>query len=158
MRFFFLMNITLQRTTSENPHFKALEAKLDAYIKTIDKDEFDFFNQFNKSSSTLKNVIIVQIGLDKVGCGAFRPINNTTIEIKRMFIEEAYRGHKIAEKLLNGLEQWAIELGYSKSILETAIELSSAHKLYINMGYYRIPNYDQYIGIDRSICFEKKLQ
>jgi GNAT superfamily N-acetyltransferase len=75
-----------------------------------------------------------------------------------MFTLESHRGKGLARQVLNELENWALELGYSKCILETGKRLPDAVRLYQKNGYLQIQNYGQYIEMENSICFEKKLK
>jgi putative acetyltransferase len=56
------------------------------------------------------------------------------------------------------LEAWAAELSYEKCVLETGKKQVEAIGLYQKNGYQKIPNYGQYIGVENSLCFEKKLE
>src|SRR2546430_14105869 len=47
-----------------------------------------------------------------VGCGAFRPYDQTTVEIKRMFVEPDFRGRGIARAILGAVEAEARRRGY----------------------------------------------
>ncbi|CAN5592271.1 hypothetical protein BH10BAC5_BH10BAC5_07190 [soil metagenome] len=67
------------------------------------------------------------------------------------------RGKGIAPKILEELEKWAAELGYKKCILETGKNQTEALALYRKSGYKEIPNYEQYVNMRNSLCFEKIL-
>src|SRR6266496_5260908 len=54
-----------------------------------------------------------------VGCGAFRPYDQTTVEIKRMFVAPEFRGRGIARAILGSVEEEARRRGFKRSILET---------------------------------------
>ena len=75
-----------------------------------------------------------------------------------MFTSDSHRGKGFATQVLTELERWALELGYSKCVLETGKRLPDAVRLYEKSGYRQIPNYGQYIQMENSICFEKKLK
>ncbi|MNY02594.1 Acetyltransferase (GNAT) family protein [compost metagenome] len=72
-----------------------------------------------------------------------------------MFVLPEARGKGIAYKVLEELETWAKELGYSAYILETGQKMVEAIKLYEKAGYHRIPNYGQYENIESSVCMAK---
>ena len=144
----------IQRTNSENIDFINLVKKLDAYLKTTDGDEHDFYNQFN-NIDVLKNVIIFYVDEIPVGCGAIKKLDDEAMEVKRMFLSPEYRGKEIAQKILLELEKWAKELGYKKCILETGKRQIEAVKFYHKCNYKVIPNYGQYTEMENSICFEK---
>ena len=145
----------LIRTTSENEDFKKLTALFDEYLIDIDGDEKDFFAQYNQVF--LDNVVICYDNNIAVGCGAFKKHKNSIVELKRMFVNSDSRGQGIAKKILDELEIWAKELDSQKIILETSVKLEPAIALYLNSGYIRINNFDQYVGVESSYCMQKIL-
>ncbi|WP_306460664.1 hypothetical protein [Chryseobacterium mucoviscidosis] len=48
-------------------------------------------------------------------------------------------------------------MNYTKALLESSLEQNEALSVYEKSGYTRIPNYGQYIGMDKSVCYEKVL-
>lgn len=144
------------RTNSENQDFIYLVKQLDAYLKITDGDEHDFYNQFN-NIDVLKNVVLIYLNDIAVGCGAIKKMDNSAVEVKRMFVSSDKRGKGIAQKILTELEVWAKELGYKKCILETGKRQVEAVNFYHKCKYKVIPNYGQYAKMENSICFEKEL-
>ena len=145
------------RTNSQNKDFITLVKKLDAGLAITDGDEHAFYDQFNKID-TIKHVIIGLENNEAVGCGAIKEYDNKTMEIKRMYVDPDFRGNGIASKILKALEQWALELGCKKCILETGTRQVEAIALYTRNNYARMNNYGQYAGVENSLCFEKVLQ
>jgi len=93
-----------------------------------------------------------------VGCGAVRRLNETTGEIKRMYVDPSARGHGIGRALVEALEAEARLIGLTTIVLETGTRLAAAIKLYAAMGYARIPLYGEYVASpDTSLCFGKSL-
>ena len=92
-----------------------------------------------------------------VGCGAF--VAKFDIEeygeIKRIFVDEAYRGYSIGTVLMNRLETLAIERGIKKLKLETGIFQDPAIRLYQNLGYEKVPPFGDYNEDPLSIFMEK---
>lgn len=148
--------ITLKRTDSENADFQNLVRELDKDLAIRDGDEHDFFHQFNKIDM-LKHVVVAYKDDAPVGCGAIKPYDDSTMEVKRMFVPLEHRGHGIAAKVLQELEHWARESGFDKCILETGLKMPEAIGLYRKSNYIQIPNYGQYAGVESSVCFEKVL-
>ncbi|MCL9804876.1 GNAT family N-acetyltransferase [Flavobacterium amniphilum] len=144
----------LIRTTSDNPDFKTLSALFDEYLVDIDGEEREFFAFYNNVQ--LDHVLVVYENEEAVGCGAFKKFNDSTAEIKRMFVHPDQRGKGIARLILEELENWAKDFGYHNYILETSPKLESAIALYKKTGYHLIPNYGQYIGVENSICMKKE--
>lgn len=147
---------SLLRTDSNDEGFKELVRLLDLELKEIDGDDHLFFAQFNKIAE-IKNVVVAYYDNRAIGCGAIKPFAGDTMEVKRMYVAEEFRGKAIAFSILKELETWATALGYSKTILETGKKQVAAVKLYQKSGYSVIPNYGQYAEIDTSVCMIKNL-
>jgi GNAT superfamily N-acetyltransferase len=148
--------VKLVRTNSENVDFVFLVKQLDAYLKITDGDEHDFYNQFN-SIDKLNHIVIAYLDDKAVGCGAFKPFNEESVEVKRMFSSADVRGRGIGTLILKELENWAAELNYSSCVLETGIRQTEAVQFYKKNLYQVISNYGQYIGVENSLCFEKRI-
>jgi GNAT superfamily N-acetyltransferase len=148
--------IRIHRTNSENNDFVQLVARLDNLLAEMDGRDHDFYDQFNKIDK-IKHVVVAYDDNLPVACGAIKEFDHETMEVKRMFTNANFRGKGLATQVLTELENWALELGYSRCILETGKRLPDAVRLYENRGYQLIPNYGAYIHMENSICFEKKL-
>lgn len=95
-----------------------------------------------------------------VGCGAWRPLasaERSVAEIKRMFVQPAFRGRGISRAILNELEALARVDGYATVRLETGLRQPAALRLYETSGYHRIEPYGRYRDDPLSVCFEKTL-
>ena len=149
--------ITLTRTDSSNPDFVALVKLLDAYLAEKDGRDHDYYNQFN-TIVMLKNVVVGYDNDEPVACGAIKEFDSETMEVKRMFTKPEARSKGLASRVLTELENWAVEMGYNKCVLETGKRQVEAVSLYKKRGYSIIPNYAQYIGIENSLCFKKELK
>lgn len=148
--------IQLVRTDSGNRDFQSLVRLLDHELQIRDGADHSFYAQFNKIDQ-IQHVIVAYIENKAVGCGAFKPFADHTVEIKRMFVDPEFRGQRIAQHILAALEVWATETGSSSCVLETGYKQPEAIQLYQRCGYERIPNYGQYIGVDNSLCMQKQL-
>nr|WP_290971143.1 GNAT family N-acetyltransferase [Flavobacterium sp.] len=148
-------NLELIRSDSQNEDFSKLIVKLDENLASRNGDMQEYFNQFNKVDA-IKHVIIAYINGIAVGCGAIKQFDSQSVEVKRMFVSNEYRGRRIASQILNGLESWAKELGYAVAVLETSNVQTEAVGLYTKT-YTVTENYGQYAGIETSICFKKQL-
>ncbi|MEJ8757378.1 GNAT family N-acetyltransferase [Pontibacter sp. H259] len=148
--------LTLTRTTSDNPDFRSLVVLLDQDLKEKDGDDHTFYAQYNKVDS-INEVIVVYLNGKAAGCGAIKPYTKSIAEVKRMFVHPDYRRQGIAKQVLTALEEWAKELGYTSTILETGMKQPEAIELYKNSNYTVIPNYGQYAGVENSVCMQKQL-
>ncbi|MFK7952300.1 MAG: GNAT family N-acetyltransferase [Ekhidna sp.] len=150
------MGYKLVRITEPNQDFEKLVEELDKYLEVTDEDEHNFYDQFN-SIEALNTIVIAYTDNRAVGCGAFKEYDATSVEIKRMFVSPSERGTGLARLILKELEHWAKESGYEKCKLETGKRQKEAVKFYQKCQYKIIPLYDQYIGMENSLCFEKQL-
>ena len=150
------MNSKIIRTESSHEDFVKLVRQLDHYLAIIDGDEHDFYHQYNQIEN-LDHVVLLSIDGKTVSCGAFKKLDEETVEIKRMWTLPDYRGKGCASAVLGELEHWAREEGYTNSMLETGRRMQDAIKLYLQNEYAETENYGQYIGVENSICFKKSL-
>ena len=147
---------TFIRADSSNENFKKLVLLLDKELAIRDGEEHAFYDQFNKIEN-IKHVIVAYANEQPVAAGAFKKFSPDAVEIKRMFVKPDFRGRGIAFQVLQQLENWAAELGYSCCILETGKKQPEAIALYKKSGYKVIPNYGQYKNVSNSVCMQKKL-
>lgn len=93
-----------------------------------------------------------------VGCGAVRRLDESTGELKRMYVAAAHRGEGFGRRLIEALEGEARKLGLQRLILETGIRQLAAQALYRSHGFTTIPHYGEYcLSAATSICLGKDL-
>lgn len=148
--------MTIKRTDSSNKDFQNLVQLLDADLAIRNGEDHAFYDQFNKIDA-INNCIVIYIDEIPAACGAFKKFDEKTVEIKRMYTNPDFRKRGLATAIVKELEFWAKELNYTKAVLESSLEQNEALSVYEKSGYTRIPNYGQYIGIDKSVCYEKVL-
>ncbi len=144
------------KTTSENRDFISLVAALDKSLWERYPEENQEYWQ-NNILEINPNVVIIYLDNKAVACGCFKKYDKNTIEIKRMFVSPEARGMGLAQKMLQQLELWARELGYSLSVLETLYKQKEAIALYQKVGYSIVDNYEPYVGLKDSICMKKNI-
>lgn len=149
--------ITFKKTDASDPDFLKLVKSLDVGLKITDGEDHNFYDQFNKVDN-IKHTIVAYFDNEAVGCGAFKAFDDYTVEIKRMYTDTNFRGKGIAKQILILLEQWAKDLGYLSAVLETGKNQVEALMFYPSANYEVIENYAQYIGVENSVCFGKKLE
>lgn len=93
---------------------------------------------------------------EPVGCGAIRPIDTNTAELKRMYAKSKSNG--VGTAILSYLEEQSWSLGYSQIWLETRLVNQKAVSFYENKGYTRISNYGKYLNREECVCFGKYLR
>jgi GNAT superfamily N-acetyltransferase len=150
-------NLEFKRTAFDHPDFQLL-------IKELDKEFWvrypltqQNFEPFNKVDDSCR-VILVYHKSKPMGCGCFRPKQEQTVEIKRMYVQAVFRNKGIARKILQMLEDWSVSEGFSRSILETGNNQPEAIASYKKSGYRIIPNFPPYENVTESICMEKILK
>ncbi|TQI66287.1 GNAT family N-acetyltransferase [Clostridium sp. KNHs216] len=134
----------------------SLMDELSKYLQDITGDSGkNSFDANDVCNDRAKFVIAKNQSGKAIECGAFRPLNEATAEVKRMYAKE--KGIGIGNKLLSYLEHQAYDMGYKTLRLETRIVNAKAVSFYERNGYRKIPNYGKYAGRANSICFEKNL-
>jgi len=102
--------------------------------------------------------LIVRRDGDPIGCGALRKLDDTTAELKRMYVAPDARGRGVGRQLIAALEAQARALGLSRLVLETGTRQAAALALYRSTGFEVIPLYGEYVrSADTSICMGKDL-
>ena len=94
--------IKILKTNSENKDFQNLILKLDADLAERNGNNNDFFTQFNKTDQ-INHVIVAYFDNQPAGCGAIKVYDSNTMEVKRMFVPEEFRGRNIAMSILKNL-------------------------------------------------------
>jgi Acetyltransferases len=70
-----------------------------------------------------------------IGCVALRPIDACSAEVKRMFVDAAWRGRGVGRALLAALIEGARNRGYSSLRLGTLHDMDAAQALYRSIGF-----------------------
>ena len=145
------------RTTSENADFRNLINALDDDLYKRNGEAQLQYRQYNQVDS-IDHVVVVYVEGKPVGCGCYKRFDAQTVEMKRMFVLPEMRGKQLAARMLQELEQWAVEEGNIAAVLETGRRQVEAIRLYTIAGYSLTENYGQYIGMEESICYWKELK
>jgi GNAT superfamily N-acetyltransferase len=148
--------VQVVRTTCNHPDFRLLVSKLEQELRDRYGAIQDLYEPYNRVAD-INTVVLVYNNTDVIGCGCFKHHDENTIEIKRMFVEQNHRGKGISKIVLNTLEVWARELGYTRCILETGAKQPESIGLYTSLGYHQIENYEPYMDMVESICYGKTL-
>ena len=77
-----------------------------------------------------------------VACGGVKSLDETTGEIKRMWVHPEMRGAGIGRRMLEHLEQRAEQLGHTQVVLDTNSTLLEAIAMYERAGYASIERYN----------------
>jgi DNA-binding MarR family transcriptional regulator/predicted GNAT family N-acyltransferase len=85
--------------------------------------------------------VVLRTEAGVVGCGGLRRLDSGDAEIKRMWIDPAWRGLGLGARLLAELERRARTLGHDRVVLDTNESLTEAINLYRRHGYEPIDRY-----------------
>ncbi len=150
------MDIEVIVTDSDNNDFIKLTALLDEDLDIRYGLLQKQYKQHNKID-LIKNVVIIYKNNEPAACGAFKEFDNSSVEIKRVFVRKELRQQGLSKLIMSKLEEIAKGKGYRYAVLETGQKQYAAISLYQKLNYTPIPNYGPYIGNTNSICMKKTL-
>ena len=152
-----MKDIKIIRTDTLNPKIKELIKLLDKELRGYYGDIQDNYDVHNDTSKGF-SAILIEENEEPIGCGAFKPYDEISGELKRIFLKKEARGKGISKLLVKALEDWMLEKNLSISILECGDRQPEALGLYQKLGYKIIPKYGVYIDMPNSICMKKELK
>ena len=91
------------------------------------------------------------------GCGGFSRFDDTTAELRRMYVVPEARGRGLGKALVAWLLEAARDAGYRRIRLETGNRQEEALSLYQAAGFESIPCWGPYATDPKSRCFELDL-
>ncbi|MBO9600148.1 MAG: GNAT family N-acetyltransferase [Cohnella sp.] len=149
--------VQLRRVSPDHEDFQHLIELLDQDLWNRYPETQQFFAPYNRIKLDA-NAVVAYDEETPVGCGCYRATEDgRVVEIKRMFVKPEVRGKGIAIEVLAALEQWAIEEGKRRAILETGTNQPEAIALYKKLGYEPIDRYEPYVDSEESVCMGKDL-
>lgn len=156
-----VLQLQLDKVTIKNEkiYTKEAEALLNELSETLES----ITGSSGKASFKLDDVLVPRamfvIARDEdglaIGCGAIRPLNDNTAELKRVYTRIKSEG--VGKKIVKFLEKSAKDMGYNSICFETRIVNKRAVGFYQSIGYDIIDNYGKYINNKASVCFGKNL-
>lgn len=90
-----------------------------------------------------------------VGTVAVRPKDESTCELKRLYVRADCRGTGLGERLYQHAEAFARAAGYERFWLDSSRRFEKAHRLYLRNGFVLIESLDNDWEDD---VFEKRLR
>jgi len=76
-----------------------------------------------------------------IGCVGLRPLGAGRAEVKRMYVEPAWRGHGVGRALMERVIAGARDCGYHTLRLGTLHDMHAAQALYRSLGFVAIERY-----------------
>jgi len=89
--------------------------------------------------------------------GGWRRLDQTTAEIKRMFVVRAARRRGLGRLMLAELEASAAEVGATRIVLNTGVMQPAAVAMYECSGYTAIPGFGYYAAYAKALFYGKDL-
>jgi GNAT superfamily N-acetyltransferase len=86
--------------------------------------------------------VVAYLGDRAVGCGGVKRLDDTSAELKRIYLAAEARGRGLGRSILERLEQHARELGYELLRLDTGDLQPEALGLFRSAGYEHIADYN----------------
>ncbi len=101
--------------------------------------------------------LVAFVGDVAAGCAGLRPLEGVAGvgEMKRVWVEPAFRRRGLSRLLVKAVEQCARELGYGRLWLDTGPLQLEAQSLYQSCGYHTIPNYGPEAGTTFKTSYER---
>lgn len=97
--------------------------------------------------------VIAYEGQQALACGALRAFDDSTAELRRIYVRRDHRRRGLARALLLHLFGEARRLGYARLVLETGYKQEAAMRLYEASGFERISPFGDYVNDPTSVCY-----
>lgn len=149
------MDIRFVSAASED--FRSLAARLDAYYFTLVGDIQLKYAELNRPENMSALAVCYEEEMP-VACGAWKAVDDQTAEIKRIYVLPEFRRQGAATALIRALEEHVATTGRNKLILETAVDTTGSHGLYLSLGYQIRNYYGSPAGAANCLCFEKEIK
>jgi GNAT superfamily N-acetyltransferase len=101
--------------------------------------------------------LVAEVGGVPAGCGAWRALPSAEAEIKRVYVEPAFRRQGLAQLIVAALEDGAARAGHRSIVLNTGQQQPEALALYARLGYSSVPGYGIYACAPDAVFLGKAL-
>lgn len=101
--------------------------------------------------------LVAEVDGTAAGSGAWRALGGGVAEIKRMYVEPAFRRRGLAQLVLDTLERSAAGAGHTSVVLNSGREQPEALALYENAGYDVVSGYGIYACAPDAVFLGKSL-
>lgn len=152
------MSVTIAVESPRQPEIVRLLELSDAYAASLYPAESNHLVDLSTLEKPSVSFFVARNAGAIVGCAALVEAGDGTAEIKRMFVDPAARGLKIARRLMDELEKRAISRELVAIRLETGIYQPEAIGLYRKYGYIDIEPFASYLPDPLSLFMEKRLK
>ena len=139
------------------PSIRKMISDLDDFQEALYPPESNHLEPVEKLVSADYYFIAAWNGYELLGIASFRRMPEKYVEIKRLYVPHQNRGRGLAIKLMNALEEKAVQEGFSEARLETGIHQNEALGLYQKLGYEKTGPFGLYLEDPLSVFMRKKL-
>ena len=101
--------------------------------------------------------LVAEVDGVPAGCGAWRAYPPGGVEIKRVYVEPAFRRQGLAQAIVAELERSAAAAGHRSVVLNTGNRQPEALALYAALGYVPVPGYGVYACSPGAVFLGKDL-
>ncbi|WP_123043793.1 GNAT family N-acetyltransferase [Cohnella candidum] len=152
-----MSELNIREVAPGDPELAYLIGKLDEDLRARYPHETIYGVDFGDPKVRKMTFVVARADGQPVGCGGIRPLDGSQAELKRFFVDLAYRGSGIAKEMLDALENAARRRGFADLLLETGVRQPEAIRFYEKNGYHRIEPFGEYAGDELSVCYRKTL-
>ncbi|MEH6693356.1 MAG: GNAT family N-acetyltransferase [Pseudorhizobium pelagicum] len=151
------MTITIAIEPPRQPEILRLLALSDAYAASLYPAESNHLVDISSLERPSVRFLVARTNGAVAGCCALAHAGDGTAEIKRMFVDPAWRGLRIGKLLLAAIIDNARQSKLDAIRLETGIHQPEAIGLYRAYGFTDIPPFGAYKPDPLSLFMEKRL-
>jgi ribosomal protein S18 acetylase RimI-like enzyme len=108
---------------------------------SIDLSFQDFDHELATLDEFYERILIARDDDQAAGCVALRRIDDTTCEMKRLYVRPAFRGHNLGRQLAERIIGEARQRGYKRMRLDTLPTMHAAIPMYASLGFVEIAPY-----------------
>lgn len=148
--------VEFERTHGADPRFIDIVKELDQNLHST-YNNYGYKYDIDIQVGEVSTVILASIGEIVIGGGCFKPLDDETAEVKRVFVSPYFRGLSVGSGLMEEVICWAQELGFKNLVLETGELQEESIRLFKRQGFSVIENFGSYVGVRGSICMARKL-
>lgn len=150
------MAITITQERPDTPDAMQLIDELESTLAPLYPDESRHGYSVDKLIQQGVVFFVVRVGGIPAGCGGIQHYDEYA-ELKRMYINPAYRGQGLAKKLLAHLAEYSQENAIHILRLETGIHQHEALGLYEKFGFTQCEHFGMYHPDPNSVFMEKHI-
>jgi GNAT superfamily N-acetyltransferase len=88
-------------------------------------------------------LLLARVSGEVAGCVALRALDQSTLEMKRLYVRPCRRGSGLGKRLVEAAVTLARQRGYAELRLDTLASMASAQALYRTLGFSEIAPYGQ---------------